>query len=145
MRATVPSRDRRQIQSFLLEKTTIQKRINGYLVEVHKKFSVPFACIVFVFVGGPLGMMAKKSGPAIGFASILFFIFYYLCLLGGETLSDRGLLQPWLAMWAPNMALGIAGIVLVIKSCQIMVGGRDGEGAAAAKDGGGAGKGDDEA
>ena len=68
-------------------------------------------------------MMAKKSGPAIGFASILFFIFYYLCLLGGETLSDRGLLQPWLAMWAPNMALGVAGIVLVIRSCQLTIGG----------------------
>lgn len=125
LKKNVPAREKRQIQSFLLEKATLQKRINGYLVEVHKKFSVPFACIVFVFVGGPLGMMSKKSGPAIGFASILFFIFYYLCLLGGETLSDRGLLHPWLAMWAPNMALGVAGIVLVIKSCQLMLGSRE--------------------
>lgn len=121
IKGSVPPRQRRQIQSFMLERDTLQKRINGYMVEVHKKFSVPFACIVFVMVGGPLGMMAKKSGPTIGFASILFFIFYYLCLLGGETLSDRGLLSPWLAMWAPNIALGIVGVVLVIRSCQLVV------------------------
>lgn len=141
LKETVPSQERRQIQSFLLEKTTLQKRINGYLVEVHKKFSVPFACIVFVFVGGPLGMMAKKSGPAVGFASILFFIFYYLCLLGGETLSDRGFLQPWLAMWAPNITLGVAGIILVIRSCQLAVGGRPRPGKDRANEGGRSGAG----
>ena len=121
LRARLPDRQRRQIQSFQLESETLQKRMNGYLVEVHKKFSVPFACIVFVMVGGPLGMMGKKSGPAIGFASILFFVFYYLCLLGGETLSDRGLLPPWLAMWAPNVSLGAMGAVLVIRSCQVVI------------------------
>jgi lipopolysaccharide export system permease protein len=121
LKEKVPERDKRQIQSYLLESTTLQKRINGYMVEVQKKFSVPFACIVFVMVGGPLGMMAKKSGPAIGFLSIVFFIFYYLCLLGGETLSDRGLLPPWLAMWAPNITLGTAGVVLVMRSCQLAI------------------------
>lgn len=121
LREAPTPRQKRQIESYILESTTLQKRINGYLVEVQKKFSVPFACIVFVLVGGPLGMMAKKSGTAIGFLSILFFIFYYLCLLGGETLSDRGLLPPWLAMWAPNIALGVAGVVLVIRTCQLAV------------------------
>jgi lipopolysaccharide export system permease protein len=119
LKTTVPPRTSRQIQSFLLESNTLQKRVNSYLVEFHKKFSVPFACIVFVLVGGPLGMRARKSGAAIGFASILFFIFYYLCLLGGETLSDRGLLPPWLAMWAPNIVLGIVGVVLVVRACQL--------------------------
>jgi lipopolysaccharide export system permease protein len=119
LRTSVSARTGRQIQSFVLESRTLQKRVNSYLVEFHKKFSVPFACIVFVMVGGPLGMRARKSGAAIGFASILFFIFYYLCLLGGETLSDRSLLPPWFAMWAPNIALGIVGIVLVVRACQL--------------------------
>jgi lipopolysaccharide export system permease protein len=119
LKTSVSPRTGRQIQSFVLESKTLQKRVNSYLVEFHKKFSVPFACIVFVMVGGPLGMKARKSGAAIGFASILFFIFYYLCLLGGETLSDRSLLPPWLAMWAPNIALGIVGTVLVVRTCQL--------------------------
>jgi lipopolysaccharide export system permease protein len=119
LRTDVATHDAREVQSLLLERKTLQKRVNSYLVEFHKKFSVPFACIVFVLVGGPLGMRARKSGTAIGFASILFFIFYYLCLLGGETLSDRGLLPPWLAMWAPNIVLGIVGLVLVVRTCQL--------------------------
>ena len=37
------------------------KAINKYLVELHKKFSIPFASIVFILIGAPLGMMARKG------------------------------------------------------------------------------------
>jgi lipopolysaccharide export system permease protein len=41
--------------------------------------------------------------------SIGFFLVYWLCLIGGEKLADRGFVSPWLAMWSPNIVIGLAG------------------------------------
>jgi len=92
------------------------RRINEFRVEIQKKFSIPFACIVFVLVGAPLGMMARRGGLAAAFFSAVFFIFYYICLIGGEQLADRMILPPWLAMWLPNLVLGALGIWLTIRA-----------------------------
>ena len=54
---------------------------------------------MFVLVGAPLGMRVRRAGPAVAFVSVAFFLFYYLCLVGGEELANRLLLPPWLAMW----------------------------------------------
>jgi len=87
----------------------IRKRIDRFRVEIQKKFSIPFACIIFVLVGAPLGMRARRGGMAVGFVSVAFFLFYYLCLIGGEQLADRAIMPPWLAMWLPNIVLGLLG------------------------------------
>jgi len=110
----------RSIQYTLLELDAIEKQINSFRVEIHKKFSIPFACVIFVLVGGPLGMKARKSGLAIGFASLGFFVFYYVFLLGGEQLADRRLLPPGIAVWMPNIVLGIVGLVLTLDACEIV-------------------------
>ena len=87
--------------------------INKYLVELHKKFSIPFASIIFILIGAPLGMMAKKGGFAVSMAfSLGFFIIYWMFLIGGEEFADRGLLSPALSMWLPNIVLGIFGILI---------------------------------
>jgi lipopolysaccharide export system permease protein len=87
--------------------------INKYLVELHKKFSIPFASVVFILIGAPLGMMAKKSGFAVSPAfSLGFFIIYWAFLIGGEEFADRGLLSPALSMWLPNLVLGCLGIFI---------------------------------
>jgi lipopolysaccharide export system permease protein len=93
-------------------------KINKYLVEIHKKFSIPMACIIFVLIGAPLGIMARKGGLGTGVVySILFFVIYWIFLKGGETLADKGFLDPWFAMWASNIVIGIVGIrTLVIMS-----------------------------
>ena len=81
---------------------------------------IPAACLVFVLVGAPLGIRARKSGISVAFLSILFFIFYYLCLAGGEELADRRLLAPWVAMWTPNLVIGAIGIVLTLQAAEII-------------------------
>jgi lipopolysaccharide export system permease protein len=87
---------------------------NRFLVEIHKKFSIPAACIVFVLVGAPLGIMARSGGIGTGVAySLAFFILYWAGLIGGESLADRGVVRPALAMWGPNILLGFLGIWLV--------------------------------
>ncbi|MCX5800413.1 MAG: LptF/LptG family permease [Candidatus Eisenbacteria bacterium] len=110
----------RSVQYTLLELEAIRNQINSFRVEIHKKFSIPFACVVFVLVGGPLGMRARKSGLAIGFASLGFFVFYYVFLLGGEQLADRRLLPPGIAVWMPNIVLGIVGLALTLDACEIV-------------------------
>ena len=87
--------------------------INKYLVELHKKFSIPFASIIFILIGAPLGMMVKKGGFAVSMAfSLGFFIIYWAFLIGGEEFADRGLLSPALSMWLPNLVLGIFGLFI---------------------------------
>ncbi|MBD3288740.1 LptF/LptG family permease [candidate division KSB1 bacterium] len=89
--------------------------ISRLMVEVHKKYSIPFACIVFVLIGAPLGILTRKGGMAIGGAiSLLFFLIYWSFLIGGEELADRRLLSPFWAMWIANILVGSAGIYLVL-------------------------------
>ena len=108
------------IQMRQLEIEAVERRLNSLEVEVQKKFSIPAACLVFVLVGAPLGMRARKSGIAVAFVSILFFVFYYLCLAGGEELADRRLVAPWLAMWIPNIVIGAIGLYLTLRVTEVI-------------------------
>jgi len=90
------------------------KGINRYQVEIHKKFSIPFACIVFVLIGAPVGIMARRGGFVVAISlSLGFFVAYWALLIAGEELADRGLLSPLLGMWAPNILLAFTGIFLM--------------------------------
>ncbi|MBI5022478.1 MAG: LptF/LptG family permease [Ignavibacteriales bacterium] len=93
------------------------RRIDEYLVEIYKKYSIPAACIVFVLIGAPLGIIARKGtfGVAATF-SLGFFIIYWAMLIGGEKLADRNLLSPWLGMWMANIILFILGVYLTIRT-----------------------------
>ena len=108
------------IQMRQLEIDGLERRANSLEVEVQKKFSIPAACLVFVLVGAPLGMRARKSGMSVAFLSILFFVFYYLCLAGGEELADRRILAPWFAMWAPNIVIGAIGAFLTLQAAEVI-------------------------
>jgi lipopolysaccharide export system permease protein len=84
--------------------------IRKYRVEVHKKITLPFACLFFLIAGAPVGVYTKKggSGIAIGFG-VLFFVMYWAFLIGGEGLGDRGYIPAWLAMWTPNFVMALIG------------------------------------
>ncbi|RMH73327.1 MAG: YjgP/YjgQ family permease [Gemmatimonadetes bacterium] len=109
------SMQRFQQQSWLYDSK--QKQINRYQVEIEKKYAIPFACVVFVLVGAPLGIVARRGGVGVGFSvSLGFFILYYMFLIGGERMADRGLASPFWAMWGANILIGIAGIYLCIQN-----------------------------
>lgn len=89
------------------------KNRNKYEVEIHKKISLPVACILFIFVGAPLGVLAKKGGFVVGVSlSFGFFLIYYIFLIGGEEMADRNILTPAVGMWAPNVLLAVIGFYL---------------------------------
>jgi len=90
-----------------------KKGINKYEVEIYKKVSIPFASIVFVLIGAPLGVMARKGSMGVAISiSIGFFLLYWAFLIGGEDLADRRIVGPFLAMWSPNMIVGLGGLYL---------------------------------
>ncbi len=95
----------------------LQKNIGKYNVEIHKKYSIPFACLVFVFLGVPLGLSSKNSNTGLAVTlSLVFILVYYFFLIAGEQLADRGRIDAWVAMWSPNILLGVLGIYLTYRS-----------------------------
>ncbi|MDH4222075.1 MAG: LptF/LptG family permease [candidate division Zixibacteria bacterium] len=111
-----------QRQFFKLQMETqnlsYQERVkNSYLVEVHKKYSLPFACVVFILIGAPLGIMARRGNMAVGLGmSLGFFLLYWAFLIGGEELADRMYVPAFWAMWSANILLALAGVYILIKS-----------------------------
>ena len=78
---------------------------------MHKKFSLPVACIIFILVGAPLGVTTRKGKFSINIAiSLTFFLIYWAFLIAGENFADQGSINPALAMWLPNIILLIVGI-----------------------------------
>jgi len=104
------------IQSFASRLEYIKSEINKYEVEIHKKYAIPFACIVFVIVGAPLGVLTRKGSFGVAASiSLFFFLLYWICLIGGEKLADRRLLDPFLGMWMANFLIGSLGIILTYR------------------------------
>ncbi|MCP4571924.1 MAG: YjgP/YjgQ family permease [bacterium] len=92
-------------------------RRNKYMVEFHKKFAIPFACVVFALLGVPMAVTTSRSGKGVSVSlAIAVFAVYYLFLVGGEKFADRGLLNPMLAMWSANIVLTAVGIPVFLKT-----------------------------
>jgi len=103
------------VQSTLRDTKWKSQRIRSYQVEFYKKFSIALACLVFMFVGAPLGLAIRRGGLAtIGAIALGIFMFYWITLVQGEKLSERGFFPPWLGMWIANLIMSGAGIWLIV-------------------------------
>jgi lipopolysaccharide export system permease protein len=85
-----------------------------YLVdmELQKKFSLPFACLVMALIGLPLGIHSK-SGRSWGVAvALVVFLSYYLLLSAAWSLGESGFYPPVVGMWVPNIVFGLLGVFM---------------------------------
>jgi len=99
----------------------LQRNIRQYQVEIHKKYALAFACVIFVLVGAPMGSMTRTSGVGMAFSvSSVVFLIYYGALTLGEELADRGMMSPFLAMWISNFIFTGVGIYLISLSVREM-------------------------
>ncbi len=111
----------KSIKSKVLSQTQFEqakeKEKDSYRVEIYKKYSIPFACIVFVLIGAPLGVKTRRGGFGVAAGmSLGFFLLYWAFLIGGEKLADREMLSPFLSMWTANFVLGAVGIYLTLNN-----------------------------
>ncbi len=87
--------------------------------ELHKRVSLPFACLLFGLIGAPLGIRRTRSGKSGGIAvALLVFLVYYVLLASGTNLSSTGRLSPAVAYWLPNVLMTIGALILVYKKGQ---------------------------
>ncbi len=85
-----------------------------YEIEFHRRFALPFACLVLAMVGIPLGLSARKGGKSTGFVlTILLVVVYYLISLTGVSLARQGKMTPWVGVWMANALFLLCGLVLL--------------------------------
>lgn len=82
---------------------------------IHRKFSIPFACLVFGVIGLALGATNRRDGKLASFVIGTGVIFiYYVLLWLGQSLAKGHMMAPWLAVWLPNLVLGALGGLLFL-------------------------------
>ncbi|MEX2462825.1 MAG: LptF/LptG family permease [Balneolaceae bacterium] len=90
-------------------------KISEFMIEVHKKLSIPFACVVFVLLGAPIGILTRKGniGVAAIISSVLLTL-YFVAIIQGEKLGDRMVVSSYVGMWAINYFYLIIGVILTL-------------------------------
>lgn len=106
-----------QKQRFHKSEEMRTEMVNRAWVEIHKKFAIPAACLVFAIIGIPLGVFNARGGKMSGFIiSLGIYVFYWIFLWSGEKLSHQGKITPFWAMWLGNVLLFILGSFLFWKN-----------------------------
>lgn len=100
-----------------LNKTTTQKTINRHWIELHRKFTIPFTCLIFFFIGAPLGSIVRKGGLGTPIViSVIMFIIYYIVDNVGYKMTRDGVWAHWFGMWFSSFILLPIGVFLTYKA-----------------------------
>ena len=115
-----PARGERELGVTELQARIEELRAQGEathntVMELHRKFSIPIACLVFAVLGVALGASNRKDGKMASFVLGTAVIFiYYIIMFGAQSLTKGGWVAAWLSMWLPNIFLGGAAVVLLV-------------------------------
>lgn len=92
-------------------------KIRRHMTEWHKKFTLSFACLVFFFIGAPLGAIIRKGGLGMPVViSVILFIFYYIIDNMGYKMARDGVWPAWQGMWLSSAVLTPMGVFLTYKA-----------------------------
>ncbi|HEY9014580.1 MAG TPA: LptF/LptG family permease, partial [Gemmatimonadales bacterium] len=92
------------------------RRADRYAVEVHKKWAISLACVSFVIIGIVMALRFPRAGVGLVIGGgLAVFSIHYIGLTAGESLADRGIVEPWIAMWTPNIVLTILGLIGLVR------------------------------
>ncbi|MEP6621345.1 MAG: LptF/LptG family permease [bacterium] len=121
MRLNTPKEDGNQMgKARLLEakmRLDIAERArNRYAIEIHKKFSLALACLIFCIVAPPIALRFPRGGVGLVIGvSLAVFALYYVGLIGGEALANKAIMPPFWAMWGTNVIMTLVGVVLLLR------------------------------
>lgn len=107
--------DQVQYNSYLLD--DYQRYVRRHEIELHRKFTLAFACLIFFFIGAPLGAIIRKGGlgaPVV--ISVVMFIIYYIIDNTGYKMAREALWPCWAGMWLSSFVLLPIGIFLTYKA-----------------------------
>ena len=99
-----------------VRRTASERTVHTYLLELHKKYAIPLACLAFMALALPAGLLARRAGRTFGFlVGICLCFLYWTLLTVGETTSLRAGFAPALPVWLPNaVVLVAAGAIAVL-------------------------------
>lgn len=108
-----------EIKSLMARKRAAGEDTTFQEVELHKRYALPFSCLVFGLLGVPLGIQPRRSGRSYGFLlSLLLLLAYYISLTATEIFALKKTFPPILAGWSPNLLFGAFGIYLFIRTAR---------------------------
>jgi lipopolysaccharide export system permease protein len=91
--------------------------IKKHKKEWHKKFTLSFACLIFFFIGAPLGAIIRKGGLGLPVViSVLFFVIYYIISTVAERMAEFGDLNMFLGVWISSILVFPVGLFLTFKA-----------------------------
>ena len=96
--------------------SSLEASADRFRVEVHKKYAIAFACIVFVLLGAPLAIRFPRGGVGMVIVvSVAIFAVYWAGLIGGENLANKGLVTPFWAMWTADLVFFALALALAAR------------------------------
>lgn len=105
-----------QIREKIVEMKKNGLRTSGPEVELSKKFSIPFTCLLFAFLGAPLGIKSSRSGKSGSFGvTVAVIMIYYVGLILTQNLGRIGKIHAYSSVWIPNIILSIIVVYVVYK------------------------------
>ncbi|MFO7667204.1 MAG: LPS export ABC transporter permease LptF [Desulfobacterales bacterium] len=108
-----------ELRYYLINARDKNSKYYDALIELHKKFSIPFACFVLGILALSLGTQLKSSRRSYGLVvALAFFLIYYLLLSIGYVFGNTAYYPPFIGMWVPNIVIGIVGFYLLVRTAK---------------------------
>ena len=116
--AATLSKGKQNMSMFSADVMAQEKKImRRHGIELMKKFTLSVACLVFFFIGAPLGAIIRKGGLGMPLViSILLFLFYYIIDNSGYKMARDGHIPVWAGMWLSTFVLAPLGIFVTYKA-----------------------------
>jgi lipopolysaccharide export system permease protein len=104
-----------QLNDAIRKRESKPEELRELQIELHKKLTIPFSCILFAVIGMPLAIRAHRSVRSRGFTIGIFLVLiYYLLRISGEAMVETGRLPAIIGTWAPNLIFAVAGFLVFV-------------------------------